>query len=380
MLEGYVHALLKSVLGTYVDLNEDSEALRLSVWKGQVELRDLSLKVDAFEPYLASQPFAVACGCIGFLKLQVPLINLGSSPIQVHIQDVMLLLRPRQELAHQNTQIKESTKAMAKEYLLQAKRTTLQALEQEGKQVPPAQSTFFSRLLTKLLDNLQIQIERLHIRIEDTISCPNMPFSLGITLDDMIIKSIDASGKYTLQVREKDAASCLRKRFELARFGVYFTPHYQAVTYDNNVGQFLSQMHNLAWNNQPEYMVKPVTISMNVIMNDRGVIMPMTSQAFSQRIIQRLGIVWMRDTIDAITPERWDNFINAMPVLTNGKVYTLSFVFCEAWSLALDDVDVDEVPTLEEFQAALCSCFQWSNVDDLHLSTKLFHAAALRVL
>ncbi|KDO32251.1 hypothetical protein SPRG_02731 [Saprolegnia parasitica CBS 223.65] len=373
MLEGYLHALLKSILGTYVDLNEESEALRVSVWEGQVELRELRLKVDAFEPLLQGLPFSVAFGCIGYFKLQVPLINLGGQPIQVHVQDVYLLLRPRVTSAPTSTasaMASATTQAAAKAYMLQAKRTTLQALELEQEKEAkdaassPAQSTFMSRLLTKLLDNVQIQIERIHVRLEDAVSDPRASYVIGLTLDELVVKSVDASGAYTLQVRDVDAATCLRKVLE--------------ITHDDQVSRFVAQMQNCFWdeNTAAGCLIEPMTMRMSLLMNDRGVNVPLPPKAFSQRVLQRLGIAWLVETHDAIGDDAWSAFVASMPP----RAYTLTFVFCEAWALAQDALDLDDVPTLDQLTSSLRSCLQWPHVDPLRESLRAFHAAAVRVV
>ncbi|OQR87857.1 vacuolar protein sorting-associated protein [Achlya hypogyna] len=389
MLEGYLHALLKSILGTYVDLNEEAEALRVSVWEGQVELRELKLKLDAFEPLLAGLPFTVAFGCIGYFKLQVPLINLGGQPIQIHVQDIFLLLRPRGSTGGATSPspsasamaaaMQGSSKAATKAYMLQAKRTTLQALELEAEkatEASPAQSTFMSRLLTKLLDNLQVHIERVHIRLEDDASSSQSSFALGLTLDEMIVKSVDAAGEYTLQVRDSDAAACLRKVLEVKKLGVYWSASFEAITHDDQVPRFVAQMQNHFWDPTAPWLVSPITMTVRLLMNDRGVAVPLTPKAFSQRVIQRLGIPWLLRTADAIGADAWSAFVASMPP----RDYSLTFVFCEAWALALDALDTDEVPTVEHFRVSLRSCLQWADVDVLAESVAAFHAAALRVV
>ncbi|KAH9146431.1 hypothetical protein AeRB84_009691 [Aphanomyces euteiches] len=385
MLESYVHTLLKSILGTYVNLNEDDEALRVSVWEGQVELRDLMLQCHAFEPLCKDLPFSVHAGCIGYFKLQVPLMNLGGQPIQVHVKEVFILLRPRQpsKLAP-NT----SMPADAKAYLLQAKRATLQALEIEQEKDPNKaenSSTFVSRLLTKLLDNIQIHVERVHVRIEDAFSYPQAPYSCGITMDEVAIRSTDAGWNYTLNVRDS-GASCLRKVFEIKRLGVYWSGSFNEVNDVNDVNALSSGMgRTFLQQTSCPYICEPMTLSMKLLMNDRGDMIPLTFKEFTQRVMSRLGISWMVETIEAIGEEAWSSFVSRMPPLVGGRSYTLSFVFAEAWSVALEhimreDEEDDPIPTLEDFKAALRSCFQWSDLDAISPSIAKYREAAIYVL
>ncbi|KAF0711219.1 hypothetical protein As57867_005338, partial [Aphanomyces stellatus] len=227
---------------TYVDLQED--ILKVNVWEGQVELRDLAVKCQAFDAMCEGLPISVRSGCIGYFKLQVPLMNLGAQPIQIHIKDIFLLLRPRPP---SSTTTDSSVTTDAKLYLLKAKRATLQALEMEQEKDPSqttSNSSFFSHLITKLVDNIQVHVERVHVRIEDSLSDPQAPYSCGITIDEMVIKSTDESWNYTLNVRDT-ASSCLRKKVEVKRLGVYWNGQYQEVTVEENVNSFKTPMSHI---------------------------------------------------------------------------------------------------------------------------------------
>jgi len=50
-----------------------------------------------------------------------------------------------------------------------------------GHEDEPADS-FASRLVTKIVDNIQVRINKIHIRLEDDVSCPGHPFACGLTL------------------------------------------------------------------------------------------------------------------------------------------------------------------------------------------------------
>ncbi|KAF0737235.1 hypothetical protein Ae201684_006412 [Aphanomyces euteiches] len=112
---------------------------------------------------------------------------------------------------------------------------------------------------------------------------------------------------------------------------------------------------------------------------------PLTFKEFTQRVMSRLGISWMVETIEAIGEEAWSSFVSRMPPLVGGRSYTLSFVFAEAWSVALEhimreDEEDDPIPTLEDFKAALRSCFQWSDLDAISPSIAKYREAAIYVL
>jgi hypothetical protein len=106
-----------------------------------------------------------------------------------------------------------------------------QAAETQKDLTESSQSTFMSRLITKMLDNIQVHLERIHLRIEDSISDLLTPYACGITLEEMIIQSADATWNYTLQVRENATSACLLKKFEVKKLGLYWSCTLEKVLY-----------------------------------------------------------------------------------------------------------------------------------------------------
>lgn len=57
--------------------------------------------------------------------------------------------------------------------------------------MPKADATFVEKLITNIIKNIQLTIKNIHIRYEDTTTNPQSPFSLGVTLSDLIVESTD---------------------------------------------------------------------------------------------------------------------------------------------------------------------------------------------
>ena len=73
MWESYVHGILNAVLGGYVK-DFDPEALKVSVWNGDITIRNLSLIPSVFDSlfYENNLPFRLQSGTIGSFHLKVP--------------------------------------------------------------------------------------------------------------------------------------------------------------------------------------------------------------------------------------------------------------------------------------------------------------------
>lgn len=60
-----------------------------------------------------------------------------------------------------------------------------------------ADNSFTEKLVTQIIRNVQIFINNIHIRYEDTISKPGSPMAVGVTLHSLSVKSIDSWGDPT---------------------------------------------------------------------------------------------------------------------------------------------------------------------------------------
>nr|GMD94199.1 Vacuolar protein sorting-associated protein 13 [Ipomoea batatas] len=91
MLEDQVAYLLQRYLGNYV-LGLNKEALKISVWQGDVELTNMQLKPEALNAL--KLPVRVKAGFLGSVKLKVPWSRLGQDPVVVHLDRIFLLAEP----------------------------------------------------------------------------------------------------------------------------------------------------------------------------------------------------------------------------------------------------------------------------------------------
>lgn len=423
-LQRYVHVVLDAVLGSYVK-NIDPDALKISVWNGKIEVDAVELQPDAFP---LPKELQLVKGTLHQLRIDMPWTNLANQPIRVDIQDMSLLLQIRDTKApppgsensdmDDDEAVNEAGAAKRKVDRLRRKRATMDAIEkatqfnERNVQLIQGQSwthSFFFKLLVKVLDNVQLSVQHLHLRLEDSVSNPKQPYAVGLTLESLIIKSADARWNYTMVVRGKSddaqvndvSATILRKKMDINKFGIYWslplTPVPHAVLDDGFAFAKLMQMNfwspdaptmvsktNFPPLFQPEdYIIHPLTVSMKLTINDGNAKLPLTHQELSNRVLSRLGTPWMIETINAIGDEPWREFLASMPKLAGDRKYTLGFVFTEAWSVARDmSEEEDMIPSVEQFKVALSSCLQWSalEVDRLEQCIVKYRDAVVHVM
>ncbi|KAG7399500.1 Vacuolar protein sorting-associated protein 13A [Phytophthora boehmeriae] len=427
-LQRYVHVVLDAVLGSYVK-NIDPAALQISVWNGKIEVEALELQPDAFP---LPKQLRLVKGTLRQLRIDLPWSNLANQPIRVDIQDVSLLLQVGvDDRSRDSEPSAEEKRRQVRQKLqkLQRKRAAIDAVEKatEFNEKNNPQGTagqqsytqsFLFKLLVKALDNVQVHVQHLHLRMEDTVSDPRHPYAVGMTLEAIIIKSADEGWNYTMVGRggtsqgERDL-SFLRKKMDINKFGIYWSLPLVPVPLSvlNDAEAFANLMRSnfstakalapgLAENIPPasgsigkgptlslfkhsDYVIHPLTVTMKLTVNDGNAKLPITHQELSNRVLSRLGTPWMVETINAIGDDAWNEFLEMMPKLAGERKYTLGFVFSEAWSVARDlTEEEDEIPSVVQFKEALSSCMQWSleEVDRVEQCIVKYREAVVHVM
>lgn len=215
MFEAHVLHLLRRYLGEYVH-GLSVEALRISVWKGDVVLKDLNLKADALNSL--KLPVTVKAGFVGTITLKVPWKSLGKEPVVVLVDRVFILAHP----APDSRTLKEEDRRKLFETKLQqieeAESATLEATRSKLGSTPPGNS-WLGSLIATIIGNLKISISNVHIRYEDSVSHPGHPFSCGVTLAKLAAVTTDEQGIETFDI--SGALDRLRKSLQLERLAVY---------------------------------------------------------------------------------------------------------------------------------------------------------------
>ncbi|KAI8333584.1 hypothetical protein BC941DRAFT_504565 [Chlamydoabsidia padenii] len=266
MLEALVASILNRVLGNYVS-NLNYDQLKIAVWNGEVNLHNLKLRKDALDKL--KLPIDVVEGYLGELTLSIPWSNLKTKPVKVHIRNVYLLAAPKTETSV-NFEDEEERAQKQKQQRLQ-KAELLDATKSDAKTMENDKSNkggFVNQLTTKVIDNLQVSLENIHIRYEDTISCPDHPFAAGITLKELSAISTDGDWQAAFI---GDLADTIHKLAKLESLSVYWDTNASSLAglpheKDSQVyTEFISAPGNNPLNHQ--YIVKPVSGTGKIKLN-----------------------------------------------------------------------------------------------------------------
>ena len=249
-----VTELLRRYLGAYVE-GLDREKLKISVWKGDVVLKNLKFKPEALDHL--HLPVRVAAGRLGTLRIKVPWHNLGKESVVVEIDDVFCLARrtkpdgtgdeddedtkrgaegtlsraaddPAENSADRRQRIDDAERA----WLLirsagvgnGSKRGAAAAAGAGGGRAPPDATTqekgWLARYGATIIGNLVITVTNVHVRYEDDITTPGHPFAAGITVARLAGITVDERGIESFVA--SDSFSRVRKRVQLEHAAVYF--------------------------------------------------------------------------------------------------------------------------------------------------------------
>ena len=189
MLEGLVANLLNRFLGMYVK-NFDPKQLNVGIWSGDVKLKNLELRREALDQL--HLPINVVEGHLGQLVLSIPWSNLRGKPVSVNIEDVFLLAAPKAESDYNPEEEEKRAQAVKIEKLESAELVKEQSTDGMNAEEQQKNQSFTQSLVTAIVDNLQITVQNVHLRYEDSLAAPEHPFALGLSLKEMSAVSTDA--------------------------------------------------------------------------------------------------------------------------------------------------------------------------------------------
>lgn len=326
MFEAHVLHLLRRYLGEYVH-GLSAEALRISVWKGDVVLKDLKLKAEALNSL--KLPVTVKAGFVGTITLKVPWKSLGKEPVIVLIDRVFILAHPVVDGRSLKEEDREKLFEAKLQQIEEAESATLEALSRSKLGSPPAGNSWLGSLIATIIGNLKISISNVHVRYEDSVSNPGHPFSCGVTLAKLAAVTMDEQGNETFDT--SGALDKLRKLVQLERLAMYhdsnskpwkldkkwedLTPKEWIEVFEDGINEPSNNSRNLSgWAEYRNYLVSPINGVLkyhrlgNQERNDPNVPFEMASLIIS-------------DVSLTVNEVQYHDWIRLMEVITRYKTY-----------------------------------------------------------
>lgn len=208
MAKSIVLGILMETLGEFVEISR--EKLKMAVWSGEIELRDLGLKSGA----LASLdlPVNVFHGSLSRLKIAIPWKSLGKSSTVIELEGLIAYVGPAVDASFTADDLQRHSSELKKKILERAERIAYNFVSGELKKKEVGRSTSSSNikkklrisswttsvgvayvqgLVAKVLANIEFKFRNIHIRYEDAVAVPGRLISAGITIDELLIVTTD---------------------------------------------------------------------------------------------------------------------------------------------------------------------------------------------
>ncbi|KAF2903862.1 hypothetical protein ILUMI_02321 [Ignelater luminosus] len=264
VFESVVTDVLNRVLGDYVE-NLDSKQLKLGIWGGDVELKDLVLKPAALDDL--DLPVQTVYGRLGKLVLKIPWKNLYGAAVEANIEGLYLLVVPNQQVVY-DPEKEEKQEIKSKQDELQRIEDAKKKEEEKGK--PKADDTFVEKLTTQIIKNVQLKITNIHIRYEDKVTHPNHPFAMGITLSNLSLETTDESWRPTIV---QEMVTKIYKVVNLEGLAVYWNCNsalYANLPIVDLIYRFNNEIASrTAMPNNYQYLLGPINSSARLRLNPK---------------------------------------------------------------------------------------------------------------
>ncbi len=197
MAKRIVLAALQRVFADYiVELNEEN--LRLGVWNGRLELENLQINNEAINAL--GLPVRVISGEVIKFSVYIPWLSLDRTPVRVEIDGVYLLMGAvrREEWSSADVRkrklgIKQSMVNAAMKKNIAMRESNNEKTTALNSKQPRDNEGFISRLAQRVIDNIEIRVQNVHIRYEDSnLGAPEGTItSVGITLGEFLLTTTD---------------------------------------------------------------------------------------------------------------------------------------------------------------------------------------------
>jgi hypothetical protein len=256
MFEGTVVWALNKYLGEYVE-KFDKSMLSISMMKGEVELKDLTLSPSALKQL--NLPITIAWGRLGKLNISLSWSKLLSRPLVLEIDEIYLLAESITDMPY-DAELEAAREDEVKSKLIEAMEAA--AAKPDAADLGDTAKTQF-----RILNNVQVVIKRIHIRYEDHGGgAGSPPFACGFMLQELSARSATA-GWEICELGEDDAVA--RKRLLLDGLAIYWAcePPKDTFCARAKPDAKLNFCRSSFGNSRFDYLIKPISADGRVQIN-----------------------------------------------------------------------------------------------------------------
>nr|XP_006005250.1 PREDICTED: vacuolar protein sorting-associated protein 13D [Latimeria chalumnae] len=242
MLEGLAAWVLNNYLGKYVN-NLNTDQLSIALLKGAVELENLPLKKDALKEL--DLPFEVKTGFIGKVTLQIPFYRPHIEPWVISISRLHLIGAPAKEQKFDEEKEQQQERKHKQDLLKALKEKWQSERQQKG------ESYWYSvtaSVVTRIVENIELKIQDVHLRFEDGITNPAYPFAFGVCIKNVSMQNA---------TKEPVQKLMRKKQLDISDFSIYWDIKCNLLG-DLPSGEVQAAMDQCMESQNHQYILEPV--------------------------------------------------------------------------------------------------------------------------
>lgn len=168
--------------------------------------------------------------------MKIPWTTLSSSPVVITVQDVLVVAAPLNHRPYQRDKDEKLETTRKRRFLqkLEGISVLKKAATCQNSKEEKLKRELWETMIATFMNNIQIQIERVHIRYEDSVSIPGVTVSGGLCLQGLVAETTNSKWKES-QINGK--APTIFKLVRFSMFSLY-------CVYDDKVEVGKQQNHN----------------------------------------------------------------------------------------------------------------------------------------
>ena len=191
MTTSLLNFIFENFLSSIVEI--DTKKTNFSIFSGVIELKNLKIKDEIFQNL--NLPFIeVVHGYIGTLLIDLEMPFFYDHPIKVFVDKIFFHARLKninklneEEEIKNMEEFKKNQLLKTEQILAQVQDVKRQNQENESKKSKDEKKS--PGLVQKIINNLSVEINDIVFKFDDDISYPDIPYSVGMILDSVIIRS-----------------------------------------------------------------------------------------------------------------------------------------------------------------------------------------------
>ena len=210
MASGIINWIIDKYLSNILEINKD--LTKSSLFSGELQMANLTIKPEIFN--LLNLPFFdLIHGYVGKLRIKVKLPRIHLHPIKVEVENVFFHAKQKKL-----SNLKKEEEII---FMENNKISQLQSLEEFKNELNNYKDDTNPNMLSKLINNIDLNISNICIRFDDEISYSLIPFCLGVLVKNIKFKTVDkdfkeVEGKYSLPFEEIN-----NKKIEIDNISIY---------------------------------------------------------------------------------------------------------------------------------------------------------------